>query len=521
MIHWAQSKCNRNQVTLFAPTLDDSVAGDHPVRLFDEVLKGLDFSEWEAAYERVDGQPPIHPRVVAGAILYGMSLGIRSSRKVEDATGNRVDFIWLCSGRVIDHATVAGFRVKFAAPIKALFRQVGKVAIGMGLANLNQIALDGTVKRANNSRYQTARRAGLEQKIAALDQQVDQMMSQWEQQDEQDRELFGDRSPTKLPGELKDLGKRQERLRQALKKLAELEVKQAGRKDVSKKGPAVPTTDPDSSVSKNKGGGFAPNSTIVLATEGQNGFIVDAQIQGGSDEPASVMPAMRQIEANFGQRPAELLADSNFNTGVNLKQLTDQQTEPLMPPRQPPAEQNPALREDPTRPIAAGQHEKLPLNPQLKVLDKSAFIYHPARDHYHCPMGKKLSFAGTTSYVRDSLKGTYRIYETAAGQCAGCPLAGKCLPGKSSQRRVLRDEYEPLREQMARRVQSASGKARYKRRSFLAETPFAVMNTTINFRQFLLRGIEKAGVELHWVCGAMNLSKLVRLIGAQRALQEA
>jgi transposase len=303
MIRWAQSKCNRNQVVLFAPTLDDSVAADHPVRLFEEVLKGLDFREWEAAYERVDGQPPIHPRVVAGAILYGMSLGIRSSRRVEDATANRVDFIWLCSGRVIDHATVANFRVKFGSQIKALFRQVGKVAIGMGLANLNQIVLDGTVKRSNNSRYRTARRASLEEKIAILDQQVDQMIAEWKQQDANDQELFGERSATKLPRELKDLSQRQARLKEALKKMAELEAKQAGRKDVSKKGPAVPTTDPDSSVIKNKTGGYAPNYTVVLATEGQNGFIVDAQVQGGSDEPSSVMPAVRQIEASFGQKP--------------------------------------------------------------------------------------------------------------------------------------------------------------------------------------------------------------------------
>lgn len=520
MIHWAQSRCNRNQVVLFAPTLDDSVAADHPVRLFEEVLLGLDLSEWEARYERVDGQPPIHPRVLAGVILYGMSLGIRSSRKLEDATANRVDFMWLCSGRVIDHATLAGFRVKFGPQIKALFRQVGKVAIGMGLANLNQIALDGTAKRSSNSRYKTVRRASLEEKIAALDQQVNEMMSQWTQQDQQDQQLFGESSATKLPRELKDLNKRQQRLAEAMKKIGQMEARQAGRKDVSKKGPAVPITDPDSSVSKNKTGGFAPNYTMVLGCEGQNGFIVDAQLQGCSDEPSSVMPAVREIEANFGQKPAELLADSNFNTGANLKSLGDQQIQPLMPPRQEPKE-NPAPRADPTTPLAAEQQQKLPVNPQSKVLDKSAFIYDSAQDHYHCPMGKKLSFAGTSGYVRDSIKGTYRIYEAQAGACAGCALADKCLPGRSSQRRVMRDEYEPLRQQMSVRMHSEPGKAKYKRRSFLAETPFAVMNTTMNFHQFLLRGIEKAGVELFWTCAAMNLSKLVRLIRGQRTLQRA
>jgi transposase len=516
MIHWAQPQCDRNQIVLFAPTLDDAIDADHPVRLFDEVLAGLDFFAWEKEYERVDGQPPIHPRVVAGAILYGMSLGIRSSRKVEDATGNRLDFIWLCHGRVIDHATVAKFRVKFAAAIKGLFKQVCRVAIGMGVANLNQVALDGTVKRSNNSRYQTSRRASLERKLAALDEQVEQMMGQWQEQDARDRELFGESAPTKLPRELKELGRRQARLREAMKKVRGLEAKQAGRKDVSAKGPAAPTTDPDSGVSKNKAGGFAPNYLVVLATEGQNGFIVDAQVPPGNDEPSSVMPAMKRVEENFGQKPAELLADSNFNTGPNLQQLADQRIQPWMPPRQPPAHDNPASRDDPTQPVPAEQRGQLPVNPQLKVLDKSAFAYDAGRDCHHCPMGKTLSFAGTTPYARDSVKGTYRIYRAEAGACRGCPLAARCLPGKSRERRVLRDEYEPLREEMARRMRSESGKAKYKRRSFLCETPFAVMNTTMNFRQFLLRGIGKAGTELMWACGALNLIKLVGLIAAAR-----
>jgi len=50
-------------------------------------------------YIQVVGQPPIHPRVMAGGILYGLSLGIRSSRKVEDACVNRFDFKWLMEGR--------------------------------------------------------------------------------------------------------------------------------------------------------------------------------------------------------------------------------------------------------------------------------------------------------------------------------------------------------------------------------------------------------------------------------------
>ena len=95
MGRWDQSVRGRDQIVLFAPTLQDAISDDHSVRLFDEVIGKPDFSSWERHYERVDGRPPIHPRVMAQVILYGLSLGIRSSRKLEDACVNRIDFLWL------------------------------------------------------------------------------------------------------------------------------------------------------------------------------------------------------------------------------------------------------------------------------------------------------------------------------------------------------------------------------------------------------------------------------------------
>src|SRR5437016_6118539 len=112
-----------------------------------------------------------------------------------------MDFLWLTEGRVIDHSTLAGFRVKFEAELKGMFRQIGRVAIGLGMANLNQVALDGTIKRANNSRFAVARRATLEQKVAALDQRVEELMAEATAADRKEDELFGESSPTKLPDE--------------------------------------------------------------------------------------------------------------------------------------------------------------------------------------------------------------------------------------------------------------------------------------------------------------------------------
>jgi transposase len=512
MQRWAQPRIARDQTVIFAPTLDDAIDAAHPVRLFEETLSRIDFAEWEAQYVRVEGQPPIHPRTMAGVILYGLSLGIRSSRRLEDATANRVDFMWLCHGRVIDHSTLAGFRTRFEKPLKDLFRQIGHVAMELGMVNLNQIALDGTAKRANNSRYATARRASLEEKLAALDEQLEQMMKEAAATDQAEEQLFGESSPTKLPRSLQALKERQERLAKALKRLDELDKKRQGRKDVSAKGPAVPTTDPDSSVLPNKGGGHAPNYTVVLATEGKSGLIVDSQVLGDNNEPGTVLPAVANVQESFAHKPQQVLADSNFNSGENLAQLEQENVEPLMPSRQAEPRENPARRADPTQPLPAEQHEKLPISPQSKKLDKSAFVYDEGNDCYFCPMGRRLPFIGTESCGQQ--RAARRIYKCVG--CEGCPLAARCLGGKQPVRRVVRDEHEPLREQMAARMNSESGKATYRRRSFLCETPFAVLNTVMNARQLLLRGIRKVQMEVNWTCSAYNLWKIVKFLQRRR-----
>ena len=105
--YWSEPFLDRERTRVFSPTLDSVIGKDDPVRLVDEVLAEVDWSDWEAEYNGHQGQPPIHPRYIAGAILYGMYRGIRSSRKLEEACHYRFDFLWLVEGRHIDHTTFA------------------------------------------------------------------------------------------------------------------------------------------------------------------------------------------------------------------------------------------------------------------------------------------------------------------------------------------------------------------------------------------------------------------------------
>jgi transposase len=181
------------------------IAPDDPVRFVDEVLSGMDWSQWEATYERKRGQPPIHPRYIASAILYGLYRGIRSSRKLEEACRYRFDFMWLVEGRAIDHTTFSKFRTRFRDGLKDLFRQIGRMAMTLGLIRLGVVAFDGTRVKANNSRSRTHTAKTLEDKLRALDKLFEQLLTSIETAD---AEQSAESSPTQLPEELANVAHR-------------------------------------------------------------------------------------------------------------------------------------------------------------------------------------------------------------------------------------------------------------------------------------------------------------------------
>lgn len=520
MDYWAPAPMKREQAMLFSPTLDSAIPEDHPVRLFEDILARCDWSEWEAEYNLKRGQPPIHPRVVAGVILYGLSRGIRSSRMLEYLTGNNLDFLWLAEGRQLDHSTICGFRIRFHKPLKSLFRQIGRIALAMGLVRLGEVALDGSRVKANNGRRATLTAEGIEARLVALDEQIERMLREAEQTDAAESRLFDTgESSTKLPPELARAQARREELEAALAKVrAADEARRRDGIDPTKNPAQIPTTDPDSRVLPNKEGGYAPNYTPMAAADAHRGFIVDADVIPSTWEHLTTIETVDRIGENFGQRPDALLADPAHATGPNMEQLESRDVDFYTPVEsREPEPGNPALREDPAEPVPEARWDELPRNPQTKKVDKSAFVYDPQKDQYYCPQGKALPYEQTKSKVNAGGERVYfRVYR--CGQCEGCPLASACrLEGAGRARSVSRDAYEEHRERMAAKMARHESRAIYRKRLHTAETPFAVLKHVMGLRQFLLRGLAKVKTEWLWSCSAFNLAKLVREIARLRA----
>jgi len=519
MANWAQPKMQREQVKLFSPNLDAMIPDDHPVRLFDDLLGLCDWTPWEKHYCRVHGQPAIHPRIIAGVILYGLSRGMRSSRTLEYMLASNIDFMWLAEGRKIDHSTICGFRTKFRRELKQLFKQVFKIAMNAGLAKLETIALDATHVKANSSRHNTATAETITERLTRLDQMIEHMLVEAEQADAEDPGLYGPIPTDKLPKDLIDAEQRRERLVKALAAAKARDespkAKAKIRKGKKVKPAAVPIADPESKVLPNKEGGFAPNYTPTTTTESQGGFIADAEVLPGGEDPHQAVETVDRIEEAFGQKPEQMLADSAYNSGQTLAGLTDRKVEAFIPAKQrPDTAGNPAVREDPTQPVPESEWDKLPRNCKSHKLDRAAFVYDGDADCYYCPIGRTLPFWRHHTRTASSGPVKSRYYQCAGGDC---PLADQCVLSENGRRSVAHDDCEHHRRAMDSRLASERGRKIYAQRKWIAETPFGIIKTRMGLRQFLLRGLEKVRAEWLWACTAFNLAKLVRNGAAVRA----
>jgi transposase len=510
--YWAKPVYGRERVI---PSLDSLIARDDPVRIFQEVMDAVDWSPWEAEYKQTGlGQPPIHPQYVAAAILYGLYRGIRSSRRLEEACCYRFDFMWLVENRRIDHTTFAKFRTKFHAPLKDLFRQIGRMAMNLGLIRLCEVAFDGTRVKANNSRYKTRTAKTLEQKLRALDELFEQLTANIAAADAAEEALG---SPTRLPEELADVEQRREQVLRALAKAKAADEARRKQGVNPEKNPAqVPTTDTDSKVMPNKEGGYAPNYTPTAVTDGANGFIVDDDVLAEVNEGGAAVPSVERIEENFGRKPEKFLTDAGNNSGQIMREMEQAGVEFYAPAvSSQPQEGNPAKRDDPAQPVPQSEWSKLPRSNQGK-LDKSCFVYDADKDRYYCPQGHAMPFEKSKPDQRGGETVTLRVYRCAA--CVGCPLSAACLSPQSQHgRTVTRDPYEEVRERTAARMATESARQLYNQRPRIAETTFGILKSVMGLRQFLLRGLEKVKTEWRWATTAFNIIKLVRAIGRMRA----
>ena len=210
---------NREQLQLLPQSIEEYVASDDPVRVYDAFVESLDIEELGIVLEENKvGNTSYYPRSMIKLLVYGTSYGKRSSRKLERATYHNFSFIWLMGGLTPDHKTIARFRKDNRNAIKKILKQCAMLCIKLGLIEGNTLFVDGSKIRANAGIKNTWTQARCEKYLKHLDIRIESILSECEEVDVREE---GDQSLVKLKDELKDKKALKSKIEAVMKELQE------------------------------------------------------------------------------------------------------------------------------------------------------------------------------------------------------------------------------------------------------------------------------------------------------------
>lgn len=478
---------NPNQQFFLPPALQDWLPEDHPVYVVRDVVEQLDISAIEEKYQQKDwrGTRPHPPKMMVSLLLYGYSVGVCSSRKLEKATYEQIPFRVLTAGLHPDHTRISEFRRQHLKELQGLFVQVLMICDRAGLVSLGKIALDGTKVQANASKHKAMSYSRMLQQEERLRKEIEELMEKAEAADEAEDDEFGAaHRGDELPEELQRRKDRLVRIREARQEL-EKEAKEArakvleeqaerardraenhdnptvrkGAKTIAKKrakeagemaggekpdsfctsegmpkhrpkhqtdGTPKPKaqrnfTDPDSRIMMNQGA-FIQGYNCQAAVDEKYQIILSAGVTNMAPDNGNLAPMLTQAIENLGREPEAVLADSGYWNDQVLAEIADHNTEAY---------------------IATGR---------------------------------------TKGYFDE-------------------PVATGEPPQEAGER-----------ERMNHKIRTAQGRAHYSRRKVIVEPVFGQIKDARGFRRFLLRGLEKVAGEWTLVSIGHNLRKLATVM---------
>lgn len=315
---------------LLPPSLREWLPEGHLAYYVSDMVDQLDLSAIHAVYEKeLRGQPPYDPRMMTKVLVYGYCLGVCSSRRIQKRLQEDIGFKVLAAGNEPDFRTIADFRKNHLEALEGLFAQVLDLALESGAMKVGRVALDGTKVKANASKHKAMSYGRMKEKQKQIREEVKRILAEAEAVDEEEDRRYGNKRGDELPAELQRRETRLAKIKQAKKTLEERARQKAEAEGQSEEAAqqAQPEdkdqynfTDPESRIMKS-GDGFVQAYNAQAAVEPTMGLIVGQLVTQAANDKEQLRPMVEAIEAQSGQRPAAVLADSGYCSEENLRYL--------------------------------------------------------------------------------------------------------------------------------------------------------------------------------------------------------
>ena len=472
-----------DQHLLFPTNIFDLLPRDHDCFVYEAILHNIDTSEIEKNYHHL-GQHAYHPRLIVAILIYAYSHGVFSSREIERRCRQDLAFMYISQMNCPNFRVLGDFRKDNLSFFNDCFKQSVKLAIGLKMASLGHISLDGSKFKANSSKHKAMSYGRLKAKEAELSGEIDELIKKANRCDQEEDNTYKETNGYSIP---EDLQFKQERLKKIIAAKESLEEREKA-------------LNPDEPIDDKKQISFADHDARIMSKKGyceysynaqisvdaDNQIIVGQHISQRANDIQEVKPALEALaEATDDASVDKISMDNGYFSGPNLHTVDRQKIDGY---------------------IATDRKEK-PADTDLNNVDrkfvKADFAYDAEADVFICPVGEKLITDPASKAKRKSYRASKEV-------CKECSYRSNCSGSKKDAGRVIRtDKFETARQAMNKKMETAEAKAIYERRKVIAEPPFGHIKES-GFRGFSLRGKEKVAAEFSLVCTAHNIKKFVK-----------
>jgi transposase len=463
----ALRESNRYQSNLLPPSVDEYVCDSDSVRAYDAFISALNLEELGLVVDRNKvGCPAYDPIAMLKLLVYGYSYGVRSSRKLEQATHHNLSFIWLTGHLQPDHKTIARFRKNNLETLQQVLKLTARMCLKLNLIEGHTLFIDGTKLRGNcgNSRHLTQK--GADRLLVKLDAQIEKLLKEC---DEIDVAEAGSHSHQELTEQLRD----REAIRDEVQSCVE-EMREKGLTSINR-------TDREAVLFKSRQGSHA-GYNVQSSVDEANGLVVAIDVVNALNDRGQIEEQVLHAECTLEREVKTVCADAGYEHVDKQEPLVRRGIELIVPSQR-------QVKEKP-----------------LDEFDYRQFDYDSECDVYRCPMGQELAYS---TIDKANQKRVYRAKKTC---CLTCCHFGRCTTSKTG-RVIKRHPHQVTKEQLESLYESDRGQEIYRQRGLKVELPYGHVKHNLAVTGFLLRGIEATKAEASLMFTAFNIKRMINLLG--------
>jgi transposase len=505
---------NQQQNWLFPPSIEELIPEDHPVRIVNGVIEQLDLDLLISEYSK-EGKPSYHPKMMLKVMVYAYMDNIYSTRKIEKAMRENINFMWLSAKQVADHNTIARFRSQRLKPIfKDIFKQVVLLLADEGLVTLKEVFTDGTKIESAAGRYTFVWGNTIKTNKAKMAKQLEDMwqyaqgIADMEDDDDPTPDDFRKIDKEKVEKTVRKINKilknnpkvspkRKAKMRYIEKNFAANLEKYEQQQKILDDRNSYSKTDPDATFMRMKedhmgNGQLKPGYNVQISSQSQ--FVIHYSLHQNTNDIHTLKPHLQSYEYLYETLPENLIADAGYGSEENYEYLEQKGVNGYV-------KYNTFDKQEKTY--------KSKTKKAKEAFSRDNLYYNPKDDYYVCPMGQRMNRINDQkkSVTKSGYQQVSSLYR--AQNCQGCPLRAMCHKAKGN-RIVQRNHALERYKQLARiRLTSAQGQEKRKKRTADVEPVFAHIKSNRNFKRFTLKGIQKVELEFGLHALAHNLRKKV------------